>query len=362
MRSWSPEHIHHLARRAVGGRAPIDDVASRREVLCPEEEVDLEPAIMLAGEEDKIVALHPETTRELEERRLRGGRVVHAPTIAHWIEGAKLRDFSLYKGRWSHHLSAVEGAPRGGLVRRFDRPAALATSLLGGTYFGHWLRDDVAAYLLAEEAGEPVSTRLPASWPHARFYAGVFGQSWEPTDMADFSEIAVFTDFSQNSGKVARYERLRSRMRAAVRPERGGHRVYLRRGDGGANRRNMTNEEELIALLRAEGFMIVDVVAHPIEDIAARLLDAALVVSIEGSHQNHALPTVRADGGLVTINPPSMFCNAARDWSAALGLKFGVVVGEQDGDGFRAPLAALMKTVERVEAAAAGAPQRALGA
>lgn len=349
MRSWSPVHLGYLARRALGPRPAAAAIARRREALCGEEEQEIAPAIFLKGQLDHVTALLPLTTREQEEKRVHARIFRHDPTVAYWIDGAKLRAFGVYKGGWARHLTQVPGARRARRPRRESGVCALATSFLGGKFFGHWMHSDSTTYLLAESVGRPVSTACP-DWPHRAFYADAYRQDWTPTESADFETLVVFDDYAQNSSRVARYETLRRRLREKVRARAPGGLVYLRRGDGGETQRRMANERAIIDRLAREGFEVVDVEQSDAGAIAAALLDAKLAVSIEGSHQSHLMPALSRRGGLLSIVPPNLFGNAARDWSGALGMRWGFVVGEKSGSAFRVDERALLKTIDLMRA------------
>jgi hypothetical protein len=350
VRSLSRTHLVHVAGRLLGGRATIDEAAQRREILCEAEETEVEPPVFLKAQLDNVRALTPLTTREQEDLRLYARRLRHAPTVAYWVRDVTLADSGFYSGRWSRYLTRNAAPGPSNRVRRMDEPSALATSLLGGQFFGHWMHSDAPTYLLAERFGAPVTTRYP-DWPDQSFYAAAFQQDWAPVDRGRFSELVVFDDFAQNSLRRSRYETLRARLRERVRPNRPGGLVYLRRGETGASRRVMVNEAEISNQLAREGFTIVDLARDGAAQISATLLDARLMVSVEGSHQSHALHALSACGGIVSIVPPDFFCNAARDWSAALGMRYGLVVGEAHGREFRVDERALLKTVELMLAA-----------
>lgn len=350
VRSLSAAHFGYQARRAFGLAVSAATVAGRREELCKAEEQEIAPAIFLKEQLGNITALLPLTTKEQEDKRVHARSFHHAPTVAYWIDGAKLRDFGVYKSGWVRYLTRVASAGRRSTTpQRASGVSGLATSLLGGKFFGHWMHSDSTTYLLAEKVGRPVCAPHP-DWPHRAFYAACYGQDWMPIECADFETLVVFDDYSQNSGRVARYETLRRRLRDHVRATTTDGRVYLRRGGGGATKRRIINEAAIIDRLAREGFEIVDAEQPRAADIAAALLDARLVVSIEGSHQSHLLPTLRRDGGLLSIVPPDKFGNAARDWSGALGMRWGFVVGEQRGEAFAVDERALLKTIDLMAA------------
>jgi hypothetical protein len=59
--------------------------------------------------------------------------------------------------------------------------ACMPNSLQGLTYFGHWLRDDCAAYELSADHGRTLSLRRPR-WSDCADYEAAFGQTWDEVD------------------------------------------------------------------------------------------------------------------------------------------------------------------------------------
>ena len=51
--------------------------------------------------------------------------------------------------------------------------------------------------------------------------------------------------------------------------------------------------------------------------------------------------------------PPNRFFNSHMDWARALGMRYGVVVGERRESGFHVPVADLLRTIDLMDAALA---------
>ncbi len=348
MRSYSPVHFRHLVERTLNGLGTLEDVCEERITVAEPEPFFHEPAIFLSNQLDHVRAFVPGTTKAQEDKRIKGGDGVHAATTAYRIAGVKLRDSAIYKKNWRTYFPPV--AHNGAPSRITNGSYALASSYCGVQYFGHWLHDDIATYQLAADFATPLCTRTPP-WPDKARYEQIFDLDWAEVDYANLDELFCFIDHAQNSHKTRRYKALRRRLRERCAATYGGHKVYLRRGDGGAIKRIISNEDELIADLKAEGFVILDLTKDSIDDIITGLLEARIVVSIEGSNCDHAVYTMRDNGGFIAICPPTMFNNFPKDWTAALGVKYGFVVGEADGEAFKVDPRSLLKTVEMVEAA-----------
>ena len=90
-------------------------------------------------------------------------------------------------------------------------------------------------------------------------------------------------------------------------------RVYLRRGQSGVPR-VIQNEDEIIDALTKQDFVVIDVAADSLDHIIKTLLNAKLVVSLEGSHTGHCVFTIPENSGLLLLQPPDRFCNVYRGW------------------------------------------------
>ncbi len=350
MRSFSPAHIRYLIERRLFGAAEIETVADERIVVCEAEPFDIAPSVYLPHHLDFVRRLHPETLQENENLRVRGGRGSHDPTIAYRIKGVRFRDSGLYKGKWARYFPPIK--PQGNDPARVvgGGSYALASSYSGIKYFGHWVRDDTATCLMAETFAQPFCVRTPR-WPHQPRYQQFFDLPWPVIDRADFDELYVFSDYAQNSHKVARYREIRRRLRRNAPPGSPSRRVYLHRGATGAVKRLMSNENEVLQALSKNGFVIVDVSRDSADDIVAALLDAETLVSIEGSHASPGVHTLAEGGGYLAIVPPAVFNNVAKDWTSALGMTYGFVVGEERGKAFHVNVRDLLTAVDALEAA-----------
>src|SRR5262249_3154480 len=121
--------------------------------------------------------------------------------------------------------------------------------------------------------------------------------------------------------------------------------VYLKRGKTGAPRL-IQNEDEIIDGLVKRGFVVVDITSESLESILGTLLNAKIVVSIEGSHISHYTFTSPDNSGLIVLQPPDRFIALQRAWAACLDIRYGFVVGEIASAGYYFPLADILRTVD----------------
>jgi glycosyl transferase family 61 len=320
-------HIRNIKRLFLGPGA-LQSTAREIEVLCPEERGEFIPATYLDGQLDKVTAAARGTDLMAQLSPLKNRNIVHAPTIAYHIDDAVLLNGSVYSGSMRHFLypklaNSAAAAPS------HLKTAALASTMLGVEYFGHWLKDDCTQYLLAEEHGALSVPPLHTA-PHRSQYGRYFSQKWSSVSHARIDHLIIYQDFSQNSHKRRRYQLLTSRLRSHLIPKSPAL-VYLKRGITGVARR-VANEGEIIEALLTKGFVVVDIASDSLETIVTSLMDAKIVVTMEGSHFWHCWFSPESRSGVITLQPPDRFTSIAKGWLDAVSARFGFVVGnKQDG-------------------------------
>jgi Glycosyltransferase 61 len=337
-----------LFKRLVSGRGSLQAIAHRQDVLCPEEKVTIRPAVYLPGQIDRVTdfKIDPwfQTTKEAEIAQAISTTATHVPTVAYHIKDAVLFDGSIYVGHVRHPIADKSLFVSAAHAPYHIKTGALASSYLGTKYFGHWLRDDCTKYLLAEEFGLPLCLR-GAAFGHQQKYQAYFGQDWTPTDRARIDHLVVFQDFSQNSLKRKRYRVLRERIKAHFPGNIRGSHIYLRRGQTGVPR-IIQNEDEIIDALIQRGFVILDVASDSLDHIIGTLVNAKIVVSLEGSHIAHCVFASPENSGLLVLQPPDRFAAMHRGWSECLGIRFGFVVGAVGDVGYYFTVPEILRTID----------------
>jgi capsular polysaccharide biosynthesis protein len=331
------------------GPGSLQAIAYRQDILCPEERATIRPAIFLPGQIDKVEdykATDPlaQSTKEKEIAAAISTTVTHAPTIAYHIKDAVLFDGSIYVGYFRHPIRDKSQFVSATHKAYHISTGALASSLLGTKYFGHWLADDCTKYFLAEAVGPPLSVRAP-TYGHQQKYQAYFGQDWAPIDRARIDHLVVFQDFAQNSLKRKRYRILRDRIKAHFPSNVRKTYIYLRRGQTGVPR-IIKNEDEIVDALVRRGFVVVDIAADPLDHIIGTLVNAKIVVSMEGGHIGHCIFTSPEDSGLLVLQPPDRFSAIHRDWSECLGIRFGFVVGRRCDVGYHFLVPEILRTID----------------
>jgi hypothetical protein len=339
-------HIRNIKRLFLGA-GTLASQAYRQEVLYEEEKATIHPVIFLPGQIDKITGTgFVLVSKEDQISRVLSRSVTHGKTIAYHIKEAILFDGSIYHGRLRHFVAEKSLFQSSSQVRRLET-VGLASSYSGTKYFGHWLADDCLQYLLAEKHGQPLCLRRPTGGEmHRKKYETYFGQDWSWTDRALINHLIVYQDFAQNGLKRARYKILRARLRERFHHGKiGGSLVYLRRG-GTGTQRLIENEQEIVDVLTKNGFVTVNVEMDTLEHLLGVLAGAKLVISIEGSHAAHCIFSVPENSGLIALQPPDRFMAFHRDWTEAVGVRFGFVVGVTDGIGYRFSTSEILRTVD----------------
>ena len=337
-----------LAKRLLLGPGSLDAAAFRRDVLCPEEVEKILPAVFLPGQLDRVSKQQTGAwgykARDEAIAEAISTTVTYAPTIAYHIENAILFDGRIFAGRFKYPIAEKSLFESRANEENHIKSAALASSYLGTKYFGHWLADDCTRYLLAEDMNSPLCVRMPA-YAHRHQYQTYFGQHWAPTDRAHIDHLVIYQDFSQNSLKQRRYKKLRGRIKAHFPKSDSNTCVYLRRGETGVLR-TIQNEREIVDALAKRGFTVLDVATDNLECIIGTLINAKIVVSMEGSHIAHCTFTIPENSGLLILEPPDRFSGVHRSQAGCLGIRFGFVVGDHGDSGYRFSLPEILNTID----------------
>ncbi len=337
-----------LLRRVFRRRSHYADLAARTWSLAPAITLDEPPAIYLEGELERVGAVQEETTREIEWARLAGGPKEHIATTAYLFKDVKLRSGRLLKGAMSHRVSHLATlAPASSQVDMDS--AAIASTLLGSIYFGHWMRDDSSMHLAVKSLA-PMINVARQHYSHEAGYCELLSLREQQVARANFRELILLDDWGHNADRRRRFAQLRATFRQSV-PLSGNSRVYIRRGSAvGARGRNLRNGDEVEQFLRAQGFAVVDPDTMSAAEIARIANGARLIVGLEGSHLGHAIYPIADGGALLVLQPPMRFNNVYKDVADSLGLRYAFTVGEQAEDGFHIDLGRLGRLLDRVAA------------
>jgi hypothetical protein len=354
VRSLSLIQLSYLMRRKLlRQRATYAELGTRRWVIHPQETRARRSAVYFADEIDRISTRNVgSTTYAYEMSRLQAGHAQHDATVAYSLQNVALVNGSLYKGAMRHRLVASRSLISSG-QHDYIESGALACTLYGNTFFGHWMSDDLSLHLASESLAAPLGVERPP-YHHEPGYRDLMRINSRKVAQVRFGQLMILDDVGQNSYKQQRYERLRSRLRASV-AAAGNRLVYIRRGRTAAKSlsqvadgRTMTNADEVEAFLGSQGFVTLDLDQCSVSQIAAAILDAAIVVGTEGSHMAHALYPIRDHGALCIMQPPDCFTNVFKDYSDCLGLWYGFTVGVRCPGGFSIQIRDLERIIDKL--------------
>jgi hypothetical protein len=338
-------------RAFPGARRELIDTSEKRWELCAAESRRAPAASCLDGDLERVTGVMEDTTMDRELARVRGGVAEHAATIAYRIRDVEVYDGSLYRGAARQRLLRDADAERD---EAKVQPAgsgeieegAMACTLYGSFYFGHWMTDDLTLHLAAESVGKPL-TVARNRYGHEPGYCDLFGIRPSFVTRTRCASLVIFQDFGQNTYKRQRYALLRSRLRSAV-AGTGNARAFIRRGSSGASR-SLVNAEQLEAFLAARGFAIVDPERLTPREIAAQLQDAKLVVGVEGSHLMHGVFSMAENGTLCVLQPPYRFNNWSKDMCDCLEMGYAFTTGKTVDGGFIVEQERLERLLEKIE-------------
>lgn len=339
-------------RRAVAGRAlDLKAQADQSWELCPAETARVPPAIYPAGSMDRVTQLSPWCDWDRQRLLVDGGQVDHAATEAHVVRNVAVRGAYLYSGAAKAQPGFGEERlvlNEAGGVRRF-KAASMMSQWAGSHFFGSFLRDEFPLALLPDRDDTCISVPTKA-YVHEDGYRKVLSVPQAPcVSSARVDALTLFSDFSQNSSKRARYRELRHRLRRhfADTPRTPATGVYLKRGATG-ERRVVANEDAVESALAKIGFDIVEPSKLTAVEIARRLLDSPIIIGVEGSHLAHTMYSIADDGVLVVLQPPDRFALPYKEFADCLELRFAFIVGHAAPDGFTVDIDDINRVLDEV--------------
>lgn len=349
---WT-SHVKNWVARRFGLNSDIDRTTCKVEVLYPERHYDHKPALYLPEELEKITAGAFNRPIETEVRSLKG-KALYSNTLARLeIKNAYLSPKFVLSGKLRKSFYHRAPTRFSGPFRTRER-GALASSHVGCNFFGHWLGDDCATYLLASEEADAAPLIMPTpAWAEQAEYAALFDQDWTPTPPTLCRHLSFYIDHGQNPHKAARFRKMRQTLRNHARAKGARNSsadiVYIKRGPMSSSR-TLINEDEITGFVQSIGGYI-----HEAESGLDKLtkfgLDARIVIGVEGSQLCHAIYSMRDQGGLLVIQPHDRFFTSHLDWCRELDMEFAFMVGTRDQEGFSVDMDAFQRTLALLDKA-----------
>lgn len=334
-----------VIRRILGAGVP------QTEILQPAEIEVVRPPALLPGMLERVSSTDEHSVLADELAAARATVVTHAPVLRHTYRHALVRrsGFATWRHGERYHR-AMRMAELAGPVQRVS-DLRYCHSYLIWRYFGHWLTDAIPSALIAPDEGALWMPPHP-DWGHAREYLSALGLPALTAPVVHADRLTVYQDFGQGSHKQARYAVIRDRLYSRFGGDAARDCVYLRRGRTGAARW-IANEAALIDQLVARNWRILDIETAGLEDLQRALCAARAVISIDGSHLDHAHLALQAGGVMVILMPQDKFssrqlgpCRAHR---VAPGL---VVLAGTQAAGYHVDPDEVLRTVDLAAGAA----------
>lgn len=332
--------------RRFGRQVALRDAAASVTVLEPETPTTTSAAVALDGEFERVRALAPGSDMDRARALVHGGPGVKRPLVRYEFEDALVypTGFSVGGGNFMRDMPLPHKDLFAGKVTTL--PKAFSThSPVSIRYFGHWIADSCPTALLKSDDDALLMTHR-ADWPHAQEYCRLFDLRPEPSGIYRVEKLTWMDDVGQGESRARRYEELRRRLRDKIASDKPvSTHIYLRRGATGA-RRELGNENELVERLAANGFAIVDIENASVADIMRKCMNAEVCVTMDGSHQNHALFFLRKSGLLMIIQPADRFALTGLQRAPAFGMQGSFVVADAAEGGYQLDPDRILRTLD----------------
>lgn len=338
-----------FARRKLGVPTDLESGAVATEIIDPGKAVSGRKGLYLPGQLERVTdtPFDIPLARELEEFSQGTRRI--APTTRYEFRDVAIDGYRLATaGRVKIYREDAEFGPTDVPMITLD-DAALRTSYVAVHYFGHWLRDDCATQLLAENYAPVIAMQTP-DWADKGAYRALLGRDYTEATRARIKRLHVFDDIGQNDHKVARFRQSRAHFAARAEKRTAPDIVFMARGAGGTAR-DLVNQDALIPAMEARGIQILHAENSPAETVVAALQGARILISVEGSQISHGLLTLADKAGILAIQPPDRFFNSHMDWSHALDMHYAVIVGTPAQGGFAISEDELFATLDLLDRA-----------
>lgn len=327
------------------GESGLLSAASDVVELCPPEILEGPPIKLLSGQLERVTQ-SPFSAPHEDAIAIALGAPRHTQSTTMYM----FKDVTVAK-RWVIAANRHEEFCWPQSEWTFSRPkmidkAALADSVQGSRFFGHWLRDDCATNLILP-VDVPLIRPVRQKWTDEDFYSEAL--ELRPAiniAHAHIAELTYVEDLANNSHKLKRLQTHRVSIRQKMKSQNPGDIVYISRGPS-ARGRVIDNEAQLIEHLKSAGVKIVLAEQMNSASFVNEIFDASLIISAEGSQCAHAIYALK-DGaaGLLTLQPHDRFWLPHLEWTRLFGLKFGAVISRPDRGKFWIDPSEVLRTID----------------
>lgn len=331
------------------GLSAFDDAVEVVEVGDPTE-WELEPIVSLPDELERLVGHSWNSTPERNLALLTARSMSQGPCRMYRVKDAVIADGTVLTKR---SLQAVQTRRRRRLLtgepERMSE-AALCSTWVTERYFAHWLHDGLTHELLAQSRGITPLTLSGVARSHEAAYRKLVDLPAHRTSFAAIGDLWLLDDGEFSRSRATRLNELVRRIRAHF-PAQGPDYVFIARGSQGVGR-ILGNELAIAEALAQRGFDILRPEELAPDEIARRLMNAKMVVAVEGSALGHALMSVPRGCGFLMIMGPSDFNLHYRPYAAGRGIRLAYTIGDVvAGETFTQPIDRLLRTIDLFDAA-----------
>lgn len=318
------------------------------DVLQPEEVEVVRPPACLAGMLDRVSGTDEHSVVTDHLTAACETKVTHAPVLRFTYRNALVRRSGFATWRKAERYGADRrlrelGSPLLGVPK-----VRYCHSYVSWRYFGHWLTDAALSAMIDQDRGALWMPPNP-DWGHAADYLGALDLSVISAPLVYANRLTVYQDFGQGSHKQARYAVIRDRLHARFGDGDANDCVYLRRGRTGAPRW-IANEQVLVDALVARNWRVLDIATTTMSELQRALCQARAVLSMDGSHIDHAHLSLRPGAVMVILMPHDRFSTRQLGPCRAHRVEPGLVVltGTRE-QGYHADLDEVLRTVDLAE-------------
>lgn len=333
--------------RLIQGRKTYREACDSQQIISPAQEYQALPAFFLEEDLAKIRGVPPDATYAGEISRLDVGTKRWEATIAYHFSDIDIVQGYLYKGAMKYpFVDAPESWFRQQQTTHISE-ALIASSVYTCRYFGHWITDALSLELAAEILAVSAITPAQKFYKHESEYRSLLGLDPLLVNRAKCKKLMILDDFAANQFKLDRFLQIRERIKSKIKPIHSRHGVMFLRKQSG-NKRVLVNELEVADFLRSQGFIVIDSEMLTATDIMRQVLEAKIVIGVEGSQLTPAIYALSETGTILTLQPPDRFSTCHKEYTDCLGMHYGFLVGDQVEGGFQINISALSKLLDKI--------------
>lgn len=333
------------------GTEAFDDAVEVIDVDGPCE-WELSPIVSLPDELDRFVANSPLTTAEKSDTLLRAASFTQGRCRMYRVEDAIIADGTVLTRRGYQPIQNCKRRPFLTGEPESIGEAVLCSTYLTELYFGHWLHDGLAHELLARDHGKRPINLTGVNRPNEPGYRKLLDLPADPVTFARVRDLWLLEDWELSTSRVNRLHRMRDTLRSQF-PQSGPELVFISRGQMGVGR-SLTNEVEIAEALESRGFSVLRPEGMEPDEIARGLVNARIVVGVEGSSMSHVLLAAPRTVGMLTMTHPARLNMHFRAYTGALGMRYGYTIGDSEGEErFSQPVDRLLRTIDLLDTALA---------